>query len=1010
MIDSGAEVNIIDYGLLQHLRWTRLPPASFVTIGNFTGGSVRICGWARVQFALDNGLEIELAFAVTRDTFPNTTLMLGLPFIEQHLPLLDFKRRLGFTKLGAVPLLTKEGPPLVTANSVAAEPNYDKSLLMRLPAPPAELQAVKASMEKDGVLDAEQIDMVINALMDYKDVWVGGRRGEAKGVCHSILLTTTKPIVSRPRPRDPEQQKVIDTEIASMLKSGAITPSRSPYVSEIVMVLKKTGDWRMCLDFRRLNNVTVKDAYPLPRITDLLARIKRSRFFVALDLKAGYWQIRMDPNSQKYTAFRAGQGLYEFLVMPFGLTNAPATFQRAMDEMFQDLKYSGVCVYLDDILLHSETFEELLRLLREVLRRLQESNYTINLPKSGFFPATLLYLGFVVQGPKMLPNPKKVAALRTLRRPSTVTQLREFLGALNYFRTFIPNFAEISYPLTMQLQGNRPKMTPIAWSDDCERAVDLLISALETATLTRPLGDDDFTVDTDASERAIGAVLYTEKPNGPEPVEFFSAKLTDTQRRWPTHEREAWAIVAALTRFDPYLRPRPFTVLTDHQSLEWWFKPGETGRDRGKLARWATLLAEYQLTIRYRKGPENLVADYLSRYTSADPIEDRMLFVATAFITGSPPTLEEVRCSQQDYPLPTGPGYGLDTSGFLLYRGGIWVPEPLRYRVIEACHLLPPFVHPGVSRTTRLVMRAFCWPELRTDVRKFLSACLECQRLRGNRLAPFHFVRRYPIEGAFHHIYIDTWHGLHNGATFDAVTVVDAVTRWAEAEVLTGPVTSGAIASAIMRQWISRFGVPTRITSDNHSIFAAFADLPRLMGVERIFSVPYAPFQNGTVEAFHKSLNKFFALARGKPTTLSANEALQLALLSYRSTIHSQTLDSPAYLAFGADPLPAIEHDWRLAPHRPDMDRLQLLRLARHSLMDRALLRAHIAKMSPAQQLHVREGDLVMFHTDEVRRAHPETLPKHLPGKKFYPHWSLPHRVIHLEGLRAILRRANRTR
>ncbi|EZG43043.1 putative enzymatic polyprotein, partial [Gregarina niphandrodes] len=309
---------------------------------------------------------------------------------------------------------------------------------------------------------------------------------------------------------------------------------------------KKNGDWRMCIDYRPLNKFTITDKYPLPKLSELIRSLKDSKFFVALDLRGGCWQIPMADNSIQYTAFRTSTGLYEFKVMPFGLTNAPATFQRSMNFLLDDLRYSGVLVYLDDILIHAPTLQELLQLVDEVFERLLRAGYTINLEKCQFLPTTLLYLGHIIEEGTIRPNPKKIEAIQRLQAPTTTQGIRSLLGMTGFLQAFIPNYSEIAAPITDLLKGtpNRTKkIVTIKWTSRCEDALNRLKELVIDAVLAQPLDADKYLLEVDASSYAIGGVLKLSRANEWLPVHYISRKLNTTEQNWPIREKEAFAII-----------------------------------------------------------------------------------------------------------------------------------------------------------------------------------------------------------------------------------------------------------------------------------------------------------------------------------------------------------------------------------------------------------------------------------------------------------------------------------
>ncbi|EZG43551.1 putative retrotransposon protein, partial [Gregarina niphandrodes] len=340
-----------------------------------------------------------------------------------------------------------------------------------------------------------------------------------------------------------------------MLEKGVIRPSRSPYASGIVLVKKKTGEWRFCIDYRPLNAVTVRDEFPIPRIDDLLRAVRGSRWFVALDLRAGYWQVAMRERDVPKTAFRTPTGLFEFVVMPFGLVNAPATFQRMVEQLFGDMYWSGVLVYLDDILVHAPTLDEVLRLLGEVLRRLQAAGLKLRLSKCTFLPKQIEYLGHVIEEGRIAPQPKKVEAIRQLKAPTDVRGLRQLLGMVGYYRSFVPNYAGVTQPLTRLMRGQ----VPYVWGEEQQHAFELVKASLVGAALCNDFSGAQLVVETDASDYAVAGILSCDSHGKMTPIEYMSKTLSEVEVRWPTREKEAYAIVAALRKFDVYIRGRRTT-------------------------------------------------------------------------------------------------------------------------------------------------------------------------------------------------------------------------------------------------------------------------------------------------------------------------------------------------------------------------------------------------------------------------------------------------------------------
>ncbi|KAH0489038.1 MAG: hypothetical protein KVP17_001614 [Porospora cf. gigantea B] len=428
--------------------------------------------------------------------------------------------------------------PDVPTPSSESTPEAEPPALSGAQDPPS-LPCTAQSRKEDSCLDSifsvtaetnasDNTQLALKRLLhEYGGLWRGERRGCAKILSHRIRTTTDRPVVTRPRTFTSEQQRVLAKELQSMLSAGVIEPSDSPHASEIVLVKKKTGDWRVCVDYRNVNDVTVPDRYPLPRIADLIREVRQSRFFVALDLRAGYWQVRMDAASIPYTAFRCTGGLYQFTVMPFGLRNAPATFQRLVDCVVGDLRYEGVLAYLDDILVHGQTEEDTLSRLTEVLRRLKAAGLTLNLAKCDFFPRRLHYLGQVIEDGRLLPDPGRVRQLQAWKVPRTVTELRSLLGLFAYYQDFIPEYAALMAPLHQLLRGS-------AKEEKIRANLDAPQSASAQASPTLLSIARDFTDYIRAHPEGLFSAPVSDSPD----LESFLTELRSASRDLPQWTRQ----------------------------------------------------------------------------------------------------------------------------------------------------------------------------------------------------------------------------------------------------------------------------------------------------------------------------------------------------------------------------------------------------------------------------------------------------------------------------------------
>jgi hypothetical protein len=454
--------------------------------------------------------------------------------------------------------------------------------------------------------------------------------GTALGVEHHILTDPTQhPLRQPPRRRNPHQETTEQTEINKMLTAGIIRDSSSPWASPAILIRKPDGSWRFCVDYRRLNAVTISDSYALPRIDEILDRLGGKTVFSTLDMQAGYWQIPMAAADAAKTAFHGPHGLYEFVRMAFGLKNAPATFQRTMDFLLAGLINDMCWVYLDDIIVASTSFDQHLKDLDTVFDRLRSANLTLKLTKCHFALPSLKFLGHIVSADGVGVDPTKVSALAQMPTPANVTDVRSFIGGASYFRRFILGFAAIAQPLTDLTKAD----VPFVWSPTCQNAFDTLRSKLMTApVLAHPNWTQPFTLATDASYAGLGACL-TQHIDGQERVIlYWSRKLSKEEANYGVTMLEAAAVISALKALRPYLLGKRFRLLTDHIALRTWLTKHNLD---GQLARWALILQEFDCTIEHRKGTLHGNADMLSRLPADCDQRDEATFTASAVTTRS---------------------------------------------------------------------------------------------------------------------------------------------------------------------------------------------------------------------------------------------------------------------------------------------------------------------------------------------------------------------------------------
>ena len=464
--------------------------------------------------------------------------------------------------------------------------------------------------------------------------------GKSNMVQHSIDTSTHKPIHQAPYKSAWKEREITQTLVQHMRSIGAVEPSSIPWAAPVVLVRNKDGTWRFCVDYRRLNAITTRDVYPLPRIEEALSRLEGSHYFSIMDMQSGYWQVEVKPEDREKTAFITPDGLYHFKVMPFGLTNAPATFQRMMDVLLSGLKWNTFLVYLDDIVVFSKTFSEHLARLDEVLGRIQRANLTLKLSKCSFFATSLKVLRHIVSGKGLSPDPSKVLAVKNFPVPRNMKDVQSFLGFCTYYRRFIPDFAHLPRPLTELTKKNNP----FIWSTDQQNSFEALKSTLQQAPiLGHPNYDLPMEIHCDASGYGLGAVLVKQQEGGERVISYASRLLSKAESNYSVTERECLALIFAVQRFRSYIWGAKIKVVTDHHALCWLMKKKDLA---GRLARWSLQFQDLDIEIVYRSKKLHSDANVLSRnpVDHPEPIDEIPTLMLLTTDKGNFKRDQEFRC------------------------------------------------------------------------------------------------------------------------------------------------------------------------------------------------------------------------------------------------------------------------------------------------------------------------------------------------------------------------------
>ena len=832
---------------------------------------------------------------------------------------------------------------------------------------------------------------------------------------HRIDTGDASPINLNAYPLSPVHLAEQSRQLSQMLTQGIIQESSSPWGFPVLFVKKPGGKWRMCIDYRALNAVTRKNGYPLPRISECCDLIGRAKVLSKLDLTQGYYQVQVAPEDREKTAFNTREGKFEYRAMPFGLANAPATFQTLMNRILRKcIARRFVIVYLDDIVIFSNSVTEHCEHLTEVLTILADNKLYAKPTKSVLMVTELEFCGHLVGNGKLQPLRSKVQVITDWPVPQNVHEMRQFLGLATFYRRFIRDFAKICVPLfellkEVDAEQRKKRFRKITWNATCELAFCKLKEALTSGpTLLQPDTTLPFIIETDASEWAIGCVLLQEEPGSGKlhPVAYDGRKLSPAEVNYPVHEKELLAVKNALQIWRIYIDNGHTTIIyTDHESLKYL----ATMRNPTKrLARWIEEFGEYNVDLRYRRGRDQVVPDAISRrpdlmgegprniahpLTAIRGVEEdewanHLLLYLEEGVEPPEPLQKDIHEEAQQFTVHEGTLYRLEEDGESPYT-----PQILRNDLLEKLHNEYGHLnHPGIQG---IVTGRGWWHSRTADIKKFVSYCPQCQIAQRSKTmqdpeAP-QTLNRSSLQ-IFDRWAIDLIGILPKTPAGNRwiVTAIEYLTGWPVAAALPDA-RAETVAAFVHNEIAMVYGPPKELLSDNgkNLVGAIMQSYTTLLRSKHRITTPYHPRTNGKVENFNGFLGATLTKLLVNQPVILWDQYLAQALFAVRVRVHATSRYSPYMLLFGRHPrLPTDENDMRpMEVTKAEWDelltrvkRLQHARMVANERLVKRAIEVQKMKSERVKPTSYIEGDWVLVRA-EARY-------------KFEGRWFGPYRIV----------------
>jgi Reverse transcriptase (RNA-dependent DNA polymerase)/RNase H-like domain found in reverse transcriptase/Integrase zinc binding domain/Chromo (CHRromatin Organisation MOdifier) domain/gag-polyprotein putative aspartyl protease len=892
MLDSGAQGNFISRkaidkaGPCQIKR--RKPYALHVANGQPMPGTPLITEQTTVHLEIQGHEEM-----ITLDVLTEASheIILGLPWLRKHNPHIDWdSNRLSLERCKCA----LQTIPTHRQSSVVDERVINSMISRHRSRKPGRTLADAGRNHQ--VTERKMMeDSTIHEIPDCYRAWnhmFTEREGKAnlpehQPWDHTIDLEEGKtppfgPLYGKSGKELEQEKEFVDTN----LEKGYIRPSKSSAASPFMFVPKKDGTPRPCVDYRKLNDITKKNRYPLPNIAELRDRLSRAKIFTTMDLRDGYHLIRMKKGEEWKTAFRTRYGLFEYTVMPFGLTNAPATFQALVNNVLRNYLDIFVIAYMDDILVYSENETDHVAHVQTVLRALDKAHLRVKPKKCKFHVKRLEFLGHVISTDGIEMAPDKIECIRNWPVPKTAKNIQEFLGFCGFNRQFVKDYSEITIPLIELTK----KDVPFRWTEACGMSFQLLkIACITPPALIHFRDGEPLRFETDASDRAIGACAKQERNGKWHPIAYYSYKFNDTETRYDVHDKELYAIVKALKHWRIYaLSCSSLEIYTDHKNL---LRFTTTKELTPRQQRWSQTTGQYKFKIIHVAGKENGRADALSRRSDLAG-EKAKTYSAI------------LRQTKEGHLEPTA-----ELNQLLVVTRE--VPKEQQEEIIQQYHDDPLYGHPGIKKTMELIQRNYTFTGIKEAVTTYIRKCADCQRNKHATHLKYGEMQNIKIPTApWEDIAMDFVTGIPKskdpvtGIKYDSILVIVCrLTKYIELIPCMKTTTAKELAFLILDRLIRHHGIPKTIISDRDKLFTSnyWTTLMALIGTKRKLSTAYHPQTDGQTERTNQTMETYLRIYCNDQKN-NWILLLPMAQLAYNNKVSAATGQTPFYANHGRHP------------------------------------------------------------------------------------------------------------